>query len=109
MGRWGAVEDFCNERIRAETRTEIFTEVLSATAAGIAEVVIPPGSGFIGKTLKDVSLRQRYGATALAVFRVKEVLDVDLGDLQMQAGIRLYYTVAGEILRGSPTIETLQL
>ena len=87
MGRWGAVEDFCNANgLELKRRTEIFTEVLSATAAGIAEVVIPPDSGFIGKTLKDVSLRQRYGATALAVFRVNEVLDVDLGDLQMQAG-----------------------
>ena len=87
MGRWGAVEDFCNVNgLELKRRTEIFTEVLSATAAGIAEVVIPPDSGFIGKTLKDVSLRQRYGATALAVFRVNEVLDVDLGDLQMQAG-----------------------
>ena len=87
MGRWGAVEDFCNVNgLELKRGTEIFTEVLSATAAGIAEVVIPPDSGFIGKTLKDVSLRQRYGATALAVFRVNEVLDVDLGDLQMQAG-----------------------
>jgi di/tricarboxylate transporter len=87
MGRRDAVERFCKENgLELKRRTEVFTEILSATAAGIAEVVIPPDSGFIGKTLKEVSLRQRYGATALAVFRINEVIDVDLGDLPLQAG-----------------------
>ena len=87
MGRRDAVERFCKENgLELKQRTEVFTEILSATAAGIAEVVIPPDSGFIGKTLKEVSLRQRYGATALAVFRVNEVIDADLGDLPLQAG-----------------------
>ena len=87
MGRRDAVDRFCKENgLELKQRTEVFTEILSATAAGIAEVVIPPDSGFIGKTLKEVSLRQRYGATALAVFRVNEVIDADLGDLPLQAG-----------------------
>jgi di/tricarboxylate transporter len=87
MGRRDAVDRFCKENgLELKRRTEVFTEILSATAAGIAEVVIPPDSGFIGKTLKEVSLRQRYGATALAVFRINEVIDVDLGDLPLQAG-----------------------
>ncbi|MDP6767315.1 MAG: SLC13 family permease [Arenicellales bacterium] len=87
MGRRDAVERFCLEnRLELKRQTEVFTEILSATAAGIAEVVIPPDSGFIGKTLKDVSLRQRYGTTALAVFRINEVIDVDLADLSLQAG-----------------------
>jgi di/tricarboxylate transporter len=87
MGRRDAVERFCQANgLDLKRQTEVFTEILSTTAAGIAEVVIPPDSGFIGKTLKDVSLRQRYGATALAVFRINEVIDVDLADLTLQAG-----------------------
>ncbi len=87
MGRRDAVERFCLENgLELKRQTEVFTEILSATAAGIAEVVIPPDSGFIGKTLKDVSLRQRYGTTALAVFRINEVIDADLADLSLQAG-----------------------
>ena len=87
MGRRDAVERFCQANgLDLKRQTDVFTEILSTTAAGIAEVVIPPDSGFIGKTLKDVSLRQRYGATALAVFRINEVIDVDLADLTLQAG-----------------------
>ena len=74
MGRRDAVERFCQANgLDLKRQTDVFTEILSTTAAGIAEVVIPPDSGFIGKTLKDVSLRQRYGATALAVFRVNDL------------------------------------
>ena len=87
MGRRDAVERFCQENgLELKRKTEVFTEILSTTAAGIAEVVIPPDSGFIGKTLKDISLRQRYRATALAVFRINDVIDVDLADLALQAG-----------------------
>jgi di/tricarboxylate transporter len=87
MGRYHAVETFCRDNgLELKREIEVFAEILSATAAGIAEVVIPPDSGFIGKTLKELSFRRRYGATALAVFRIDNVVDNDLGDFTLQAG-----------------------
>ena len=87
MGRYDAVEVFCrNNGLYLKQEMDVFGEILSTTAAGIAEVVIPPDSTFIGKSLKEVSLRSRYGATALAVFRIDEVIDSDIGDLPLQAG-----------------------
>jgi di/tricarboxylate transporter len=65
---------------------DVFAEVLSTASAGIAEIVIPPDSSMIGKSLKDAEMRKKYGATVLAVFRVDDVIDQDLADLVMQAG-----------------------
>ena len=63
-----------------------FSEYLSATSAGIAEVVIPPDSELIGKTIGDLQFRKRYGAKVLALYRVNKVVDEDLPDVRFQAG-----------------------
>ena len=87
MGRHYAVEKFCRDNgLELKREIDVFSEILSVTSAGIAEVVVPPDSPFISKSLKELSLRRRYGATALAVFRIDDVIDNDLGDLALQAG-----------------------
>jgi len=48
---------------------ETFTEALSAAKAGIAEIVIPPGSSLVGKSARDVWLRKRYGLSMVALHR----------------------------------------
>ncbi|MGD2118931.1 MAG: SLC13 family permease [Chromatiales bacterium] len=52
---------------RRELRT--FAESLSATKAGIAEVVIPPGSNLIGKSARDVWMRKTYGLAMVGLHR----------------------------------------
>lgn len=87
MGRQDSIEAFCHDNgLELKHEMDVFAEVLSTTSAGIAEVVIPPDSSLIGKSLKQIGLRHRYGATVLAVFRVTEVIDRDLADLELQAG-----------------------
>jgi di/tricarboxylate transporter len=87
MGRQHAVERFCRDNgLELKREIDVFSEILSVTAAGIAEVVVPPDSAFIGKSMKELSLRRRYGTTALAVFRIDNVIDNDLGDFALQAG-----------------------
>jgi len=65
---------------------DVFSEILSPTAAGIIEVVVPPDSAAIGKSIKEMALRQRYGATVLAIFRIDEVIDRDIPEFKLQAG-----------------------
>jgi len=87
MGPIDSVSDFCEENALALSKEmDVFSEILSPTAAGIVEVVIRPDSAVIGKTIKEIALRQRYGATVLAIFRIDEVIDRDLPDLKVQAG-----------------------
>ena len=71
-----------------EMKPEIdsFSDYLSATSAGIAEVVIPPDSDVIGKSIGDLQFRKRFGAKVLAVYRVNEIIDSGLPELKFQAG-----------------------
>jgi len=65
-----------------------FSESLAATNAGIGEVVIPPGSGLIGKSARDIWMRKTYGIAMVALHRNGETLREGEGirDLPLQAG-----------------------
>ncbi|GBE08694.1 citrate transporter [bacterium BMS3Bbin11] len=67
---------------------EIFSESLATTKAGIAEVVIPPGSNLIGKSARDIWLRKVYGIAMVALHRNGETLREGEGirDMPLQAG-----------------------
>lgn len=101
MGKHDAVMRFADEyALRVKNEMDVFAEVLSASSAGIAEIVIPPDSGVIGKTIRDIELRKKYGATVLSVFRADDVIDVDLVDLVMQSGDTLVVHVRWNELAG---------
>jgi di/tricarboxylate transporter len=67
---------------------EDFTEALAATKAGMAEVVIPPGSELVGQSARDVWLRKTYGLAMVALHRGGETLreGEDIRNLPLQAG-----------------------
>lgn len=77
-----------NNGLELRNELETFDEALAATRAGIAEVVIPPGSELIGKSARDVWLRKTYGLAMVALHRGDETLreDDDIRDLPFQAG-----------------------
>ncbi|MCW8946320.1 MAG: SLC13 family permease, partial [Sedimenticola sp.] len=85
-------------RKRNELRT--FTESLAATKAGIAEVLIPPGSNLIGKSARDVWMRKVYGIAMIALHRNGETMRE--GD-----DIRSIPFVAGDTLVVHTTWEAL--
>lgn len=51
-----------------------FAEALSPAKAGIAEVVIPPGSSLIGKSARDVWMRKTYGLAMIGLHRNGETM-----------------------------------
>ena len=57
---------------REELRS--FAEPLAATKAGIAEVVIPPGSQLLGKSAREIWLRKTHGLSMIALHRDGETL-----------------------------------
>jgi len=63
-----------------------FADALNPTTAGIAEIVIPPDSDLIGKTISELDIRKRYGMRILTVYRVDTVIDDELSSLSLQAG-----------------------
>ena len=52
----------------------VFSEVLSSTQAGIAEIVIPAGSSLVGKSARDIWMRKVYGLAMVALHRDGETL-----------------------------------
>ena len=48
---------------------EVFAEEFIPTKAGVAEIVLPPASGLIGKTANEVRMRKSYGLSMLAIHR----------------------------------------
>jgi di/tricarboxylate transporter len=65
-----------------------FSESLSPVKAGIAEVVIPPGSKLIGKSARDVWMRKTYGLALVGLHRNGETMREgdDIRNVPFQAG-----------------------
>ena len=62
--------------LRVLPELDIFAEAYAPTVAGVAEVVIPPGSDLIGKSARDVVMRKTYGLGLLAIHRGGETLSL---------------------------------
>lgn len=87
MGRRDAILEFAKEyALEVKNEMDVFAEVLSSSSAGIAEVVIPPDSSIIGKSIRDIALRKRYDATVLAIFRADDVIDTGIPEFVLQSG-----------------------
>ena len=63
-----------------------FRHLLARAIAGIAEIVIPPDSNIVGRTVRDVRLRMTYGLSLLSVVRAGEPITSQLQDVPFQAG-----------------------
>ncbi|KMW56998.1 Sulfur deprivation response regulator [Candidatus Rhodobacter oscarellae] len=85
-----AIEEFkISFGLTESTGLDEFAATLGADKAGIAEVVIPPGSGNIGKSMREIWLRKVYGLSPIAIHRGGETMQRDeasFGDLTFQAG-----------------------
>lgn len=53
---------------------------------GYIEVVIPMRSNLVGKTIREVSLRETYKAQVVRYFSGNEVVEEDIADRQIRAG-----------------------
>jgi len=89
MGSPGALYAF-EENYSLDKRPDLdtFSESLSSSKAGIAEVVIPPGSQLIGKSAQDIRMRNVYGLAMVALHRAGDTSREGQGvrDIEFQAG-----------------------
>jgi di/tricarboxylate transporter len=63
-----------------------FRYMLARAVAGIAEVVIPPESNLVGKTVRELRLRETYGLSLLSIYRGAEAITSNLQEIPFQAG-----------------------
>lgn len=105
LGVFGApekVREFvASNRLELRDDLNTFTESLSAAKAGLAEVVIPPGSELIGKSAYDIRLRKTYGLTLVALHRAGSTLRGGEGirRIPLQAGDALVVHTTWEGLK----------
>ncbi len=87
-----------NLKKRGVMRT--FVDDLSTNKAGIAEVLIPPGSSLIGKSARDVWMRKTYGLAMIGLHRDGKTLREgdDIRNIPFQAGDILVVHTAWDAL-----------
>ncbi len=76
-------------KVEVKSELDAFSNALIPSKAGIAEVVIPPGSEVIGKTARDLAMRKTYGLSLLALNRGGETITREGGGVRetsFQAG-----------------------
>ncbi len=93
LGTEEKLERFAEENaVDVKPDLELFSEVMANTKAGVAEIVIPPGSSLIGKTARDVWMRKTYGLSLLAINRGGTQITFNTG------GVRNTPFLAGDAL-----------
>ncbi len=60
--------------------------ILESDTVGLVEVILSPHSVLGGQTLQEISFREKFGLTVLAVWRRGRVIRTGLRDLQLQLG-----------------------
>ncbi len=89
LGSPGTLHRFIEEHgLKKRKELRSFSESLSSQKAGVAEVVIPPGSQLIGKSAREVWLRKTHGLGLIGLHRNGETLRQgdDIRSMPFRAG-----------------------
>ncbi|WP_272701672.1 SLC13 family permease [Desulfovibrio sp. Fe33] len=92
-----------------ELRPELtsFAEELSPNNAGIMEGIVTPRSEFMGKTLAELRIRERFQVSPLAIFRGDKIFVSGLSDIIIESGDALLLHGRWEmfhLLKGLPDL-----
>ena len=87
-------------QLKKRDQLRTFAEDLSASKAGIAEVVIPPSSSLIGKSARDVWLRKTRGIAIVGLHRDGQTMheDEDIRNMPFHSGDTLVVHTTWESL-----------
>ena len=87
LGSQEYVKEFTRQfKLRLKPNLSAFLEALNPSRSGVSEVVLPPGSNVLGKTIIDIQLRRNHGASLLALYRDQETIRTDLRSQELRAG-----------------------
>lgn len=103
------VKDVAGVEIRALLNLQ--DSDLQSEDSRIAEALVMPQSNLIDRTLKEVNFRQRYGLTALAIYRHGQSLCDKIGRIRLRVGdVLLLYGQSERLqnLRRNPDLTILE-
>jgi di/tricarboxylate transporter len=68
------------------TRAEVSEAELLVGDVGVAEVTLTPRSPLVGKTLRELGFRERYGLTVVALWRGGDAIEWNISDEPLRQG-----------------------
>ncbi|MBN2033995.1 MAG: SLC13 family permease [Deltaproteobacteria bacterium] len=74
------------EEVILKEGVEVFKDDVAAHTSGTVEAVVRPRSPIEGKSLKQISLRDRFQVAPLAIYREGEIYRAEIGDLALRVG-----------------------
>jgi len=81
------LRSFCDEQaVLALAAPEAGTTVAALDDVGLAEVLLPPRSRLLGKSLRQLAFRDRYDVNVLALLRMGQPVDGDVADIPLRFG-----------------------
>ncbi|MFC1512897.1 SLC13 family permease [Thermodesulfobacteriota bacterium] len=86
---------------------EVFADDLSIDNSGVMEAIIPPRSGLVGKTMREVGMRKKYNVNPLALFRHGKLLLDNVSTMKIRSGDALLLQGAWKkfhILQDTPDV-----
>ncbi len=87
MGSRKEIEEWCEQQqLRLQPGRRTFGKLVNPLRAGISELVIPPASKHIGKSIGDQHFRKRYGFSVLAINRGDGIIRDDVRKVALQTG-----------------------
>ncbi len=86
----GRVEDLATLRglgaLEVESQASHDLGALESAQVGLAEAVLSPHTTLVGKTLRQLHFREKYGLSVLAIWREGRAYRFDLGDMALRLG-----------------------
>lgn len=73
-------------KINKSSGLTVFANDLTASKAGVSEILIPPNSELVGKTIGEISLRETYGLSVLNLHRSEENYSQKLREFTLHTG-----------------------
>lgn len=99
IGEPAEIRRFISEgKLQLRPKLRDFRHLLAHSIAGVADLVVPPDSELIGKSVRDVLLRMKYGLSLLSIYRAGTAITTKLQDIPIQAGDTLICHVRWEHL-----------
>ncbi len=74
------------QNLQVEEQESPALSELESEAAGVAEVMLSPETTLEGKTLRELSFREKYGLNVLAIWRQGQVQRTNLRDIALRFG-----------------------
>ncbi len=86
LGGRECVESFVSEcNLTLKDEMEIFSNIKNEEYAGFAEIIVPPKSAFIGKSLCEIAVRKNFSVEPI-IFISREGDRIDFYDRPMESG-----------------------